>query len=260
MVSFVDESFEINNFWLRIMRDHAIFINSGLPCKRKDFIGKSIFFRKAYEVLLDKVNKLDSPTTEDMQEINEQAIRLTKKYIVYKTQLLNYNLSCESPLTNLYSLFLEHLRREAYKFIKTLELLQSGKKQILGLKAINEEVFWIRIMADHSKFIVHLLDPSERLLEKQVRKFSKLFDDLRFQSIDLKGMISPSYDIIPVIDRFTDEVIESTEKLKDFKETATELIGECKIVSNIPELLADHVTREAEFFLKELKEIREAIK
>jgi len=93
------------------------------------------------------------------------------------------------------------------------------------------------------------VDPSERGLEKKARGFSKLFDRLRFQAIDLGDMISPLYRPVPTLERFTDEVTEATAKLRDFKKSARNLISQCKILSEIPELLADHVLREAEHFL-----------
>ena len=39
-------------------------------------------------------------------------------------------------------------------------------------------------MADHAKFIGHLLDPSERKLVEQARDFSNDFDQLLFQAVD----------------------------------------------------------------------------
>jgi hypothetical protein len=45
---------------------------------------------------------------------------------------------------------------------------------------IKENVFFLKIMADHSKFIGHLLDPSERKLVDLAREFSHDFDQLVF--------------------------------------------------------------------------------
>ena len=43
-------------------------------------------------------------------------------------------------------------------------------------------------MADHAKFIGHLLDPSERKLVDTARNFSNDFDELMYQAIDLESM------------------------------------------------------------------------
>lgn len=259
MNSFISKSLDANRYWLRIMKEHAIFIQAGLPCGRPDLIQEAKFFEKQYDGLLKLAKQMMDPSEKEVSSLNNQSYCLTLKFIKYKTAILEYNLLCKMPLQNLYALLIDHIRREAILFTQELQKIQFGIVDIPGFKIMSEQMFWTRIMADHSKFIVNLLDPSERGLEKQARGFSDLFDDLKQQAIDLEGMISPSYMIIPTIDRFTGEVIEATEKLRDFKKTGRDLIGECKILSEIPELLADHVMREAEHFLKLLGEHKELI-
>jgi hypothetical protein len=46
---------------------------------------------------------------------------------------------------------------------------------------IDENVFPLKIMVDHAKFISPLLDPSERKLVEKARDFSQEFDKLMFQ-------------------------------------------------------------------------------
>lgn len=113
---------------------------------------------------------------------------------------------------------------------------------------IDENVFFLRIMADHAKFIGHLLDPSERQLVEQARNFSHDFDQLLFQARDLESM-RPQSETVPLFDQFLDQSEVSVKSLRDFKKTAKELIEACRIKSIIHPLLADHVFREAERFL-----------
>ena len=103
-------------------------------------------------------------------------------------------------------------------------------------------------MADHAKFIGHLLDPSERQLVEQARNFSHDFDQLLFQAIDFSGT-RPQSQTEPLLDQFLDQNRVSVVALRDFKKTARGLIEACKIKSIIHPLLADHVFREAERFL-----------
>jgi len=259
MNNFISKTLDSNRYWLRIMKEHSIFINAGLPCGRPELIKRAEFFQKQYDNLLTLAKQMTNPSREEVVALNNQSYCLTLKFIEYKTVILEYNLLCKMPLQNLYALLIDHIRREAILFTQELQRIQFGRTEIPGFRIMSEQMFWTRIMADHSKFIVNLLDPSERKLEKQAREFSDLFDDLKQQAIDLEGMISPSYMIIPTIERFTWEVIEATEKLRDFKRTGRDLAGECKILSEIPELLADHVMREAEHFLKLLDEHKELI-
>ncbi len=56
-------------------------------------------------------------------------------------------------------------------------------------------------MADHAKFIGHLLDPSERKLVDTARNFSNDFDELMYQAIDLESM-KPQSQTVPLLDQF----------------------------------------------------------
>jgi hypothetical protein len=129
-----------------------------------------------------------------------------------------------------------------------LRELNTGTLEPLPDAIIDENVFFLRIMADHAKFIGHLLDPSERKLAEQAREFSHDFDQLLFQARDLKSM-RPQSQTYPLLDQFLDQNRVSVKSLRDFKKTARELIEACRIKSIIHPLLADHVFREAERFL-----------
>ena len=61
-------------------------------------------------------------------------------------------------------------------------------------------------MADHAKFIGHLLDPSERKLVDTARNFSNDFDALMYQAIDLESM-KPQSQTVPLLDRFLDQIV-----------------------------------------------------
>lgn len=81
---------------------------------------------------------------------------------------------------------------------------------------IDENVFFLRIMADHAKFIGHLLDPSERKLVEQAQEFSHDFDQLLFQAKDLESM-RPQSQTYPLLDQFLDQNRVSVKSLRDFK-------------------------------------------
>jgi len=79
---------------------------------------------------------------------------------------------CEVPPAANFPLILDHIRREAIYFraalVRLNEKIPVGPVEMF----IQEEVFWLRIMADHSKFIAHLLDPAERGFIRLAMDFS----------------------------------------------------------------------------------------
>ena len=74
------------------------------------------------------------------------------------------------PGANNFPLLVDHISREANYFRKRLFELNEGKLKPLPDAIIKENVFFLRIMADHAKFIGHLLDPSERKLVDMAQK------------------------------------------------------------------------------------------
>lgn len=151
---------------------------------------------------------------------------------------------------------MDHTSREAAYFARRLKELNEGVLAPKPDDIIKENVFFLKIMADHAKFIGHLLDPSERKLVAQARDFSHDFDQLLFQAQDLDHM-RPQSETRPLLGQMLDQNRVSTKSLRDFKKQARELIEECRIKSNIHPLLADHTFREAERFL-EIIEMYEA--
>ena len=166
----------------------------------------------------------------------------------YKRKVLGLILRCQIISNNI-PLLVDHTSRESGLFAKRLKELNEGKLIPLPEAIIKENVFFLKIMADHSKFISHLLDPSERKLVDQARDFSHDFDQLLFQAQDLDHM-RPQSETQPLLEHFLDQNRVSVVSLRDFKKTARDLIEACKIKSNIPALLADHVYREADHFLQ----------
>lgn len=152
------------------------------------------------------------------------------------------------PGANNFPLLIDHVSREANYFRNRLKQLNTGRLDPLPDAIINENVFFLRIMAEHAKFIAHLLDPSERKMVELARNFSHDFDQLLFQARDLESM-RPQSQTVPLLSQFLDQNRVSVKSLRDFKKTARELIEACRIKSIIHPLLADHVFREAERFL-----------
>lgn len=269
---FIKESLRQNLFWLRIMAEHALFIRLGLPCEEEALRAEARRLQEAFERLLNEAEKIaKNPTEFKVVKLNKEAIDLTTAIIDFKSRVLKLIICCDIRTGFNLPLLIDHLRREAIFFRTALVRLQKRLEVEPTEKLIQEELFWLRIMADHSKFIVHLLDPSERQFIDVAENFSRRFDELRLHTRDFESMLVPqTFEnsllddtderiirpkvfgaglpepfSIGSLDRFTGEALAATMELRDFKQTALELITNCRVLSIIPPLLADHVLREA---------------
>lgn len=247
--AFVVRSLEEVRFWSRIMKEHSLFLKLGFRCDDTQLINEANHFYAVFEAIENKSNSFNAGTDPTVIKRFNEEVHTAASYIwAFKRKVLGLILKCQLPGANNFPLLVDHVSREANYFRNRLAELNNGQLEPLPDAIIDENVFFLRIMADHAKFISHLLDPSERQLVEQANNFSQEFDTLLFQAKDLESM-RPQSQTLPLLDQFLDQNKVSVKSLRDFKKTARDLIEACRIKSIIHPLLADHVFREAEHFL-----------
>lgn len=178
-----------------------------------------------------------------VRRINIRAICLLNGLIDFKERILNNVLSCRMFTMN-YPLLIEHIIREAKLYREyVIDLQDNGE---IDCKKINKaERFWNQIMMEHALFIRGLLDPSENELIETSNNFAKDYAHLLEKSKEVHNR---------TISENTTESLKETTKFRDFKATGTKGIEQCQIKSIILPLLADHVLREANHYIRLLKQ------
>jgi hypothetical protein len=245
-------------FWTGIMRDHAMFIAGGLPCDRTDLIREAQRLEERFAALEAQLNRVTAITPNLLRALRE-AVR---DLIAFKEGILRMMIQCQLR-PNLYPLLINHVTREAIHFLAILEQAcenQSGEAHELHV-LLDRVVFWMRIMKEHIEFMIHLLDPSERLLIRQAKETLETFVGLYQTAMDLESMAQQARpQFFNTAARFVDEAIARTAVLRDFKAEAYELLVMCRLLSAITSpLLVDHIRREADRAILEMREIREQI-
>lgn len=177
--------------------------------------------------------------------INQWAIDLVTELIQFKANILRNMLSCQMFTVN-YPLLIDHIMREADLYLRMIKRLQNREVINMEMEAAQQEMFWNRIMAEHSKFIRGLLDPTEEELFNTANDFGREFDELTLAS---KAAMDRTIPLAQV----TDASLKATEAIRDFKAQGTQGLIECKIKSIIIPLLGDHTLREANHYLRLLK-------
>ena len=175
--------------------------------------------------------------------LNERALQLLDGFIDLKERILCDVLSCKLFTAN-YPLLLEHIIREAKLYRRYVEMLLNGQN-ISSEDRKQVELFWNQIMIEHALFIRGLLDPTEEELINTADNFAKEYKKL------LQEARNATDETMKAV---TEKTITETEKYRDFKKAGTEGIAGCKIRSIILPLLADHVLREANHYLRILEE------
>ncbi|MDP2872832.1 MAG: DUF2935 domain-containing protein [Bacillota bacterium] len=238
-------------FWLRIMKEHALFIQLGLRFFHVPLISEADFYYQSYRALEERLAR-EGPSP----ALITAARRLTVAFRQFKLRVLELALVCAPGGSGSnYPLLMDHIAREADYFLALLSGELAGDLPP-AQEAARELVFWLRIMADHLRFIFHLTDPSQVDVLGQAQGLIAQVDPLLRQARDYESMLRADPPRFPALVRLVDETIRVTEAVRDFKTAATVLLAECKVLAIAPALLGDHVRREAEHFLAILAALR----
>ncbi len=286
-------SLEYNLFWLRIMKEHAIFIEGSFTPKEKQLAAQADSFMQQYEKLLssaiEQANgyvtrdalqaaqyytrfteeaerlvtqftglKIDTNLTrmtydvapygpgttftakkeQDVSTLNQNALALTNSFAQYKADLLSKQTACRI-FTFLYTADLEHILKEARKYIEVLTRLQNKDDRIEQ----DYRSFWASNMSDHAKSMRGMFDPTETQYLNEANQFANIFDTL-LQSGRLSALaMNPS----------EDAPLPQTQAISDFKANTTRGLIECKVKAIMPALYTDHLLREANHFIYLMK-------
>lgn len=214
-------------------------------CRTKDLTGIPIDVKitEAEECLrAGSCGMVNRETIHQVRMLNQQMLRSLNGLISFKEEILREVTGCRLYTTN-YPLLIEHILREAKLYRQMIsELEQQGRITAPDLR--NLEIFWNQIMMEHAQFIRGLLDPTEcELMEKAdgfAKDYCRLWEEAREQ--DRKAM-----------NALTVRILQTTKQYQQFKTAGTEGITCCEIRSIILPLLADHVLREANHYLRILE-------
>lgn len=176
-----------------------------------------------------------------VRRLNQTAVKLLDGLIRFKETILQC-VSQGELFTMNYPLLIEHILREARlyrKYVIKLEMDGDLPERVVR----EDERFWNQIMMEHAQFIRGLLDPCETELFCAADDFAKEYCKLLEASRN-------TYD-----KTLTAAALAQTIKFRDFKASGTEGIQQCKIRSVILPLLADHVLREANHYIRLLQQM-----
>lgn len=244
---FIERSLVENRFWLRIMKEHAKFIGDGFNRREIQLIQQTDRFHHYFEQQEKRAYEVPNNVTL-IRKLNEESIELVRGFRNFKRNLLILIINCKVMGFN-FPLLIDHTAREAEYFMRTLKKFNKGILDPIQDAIINENVFWLKIMMEHSRFIASLLDQSERNLVHTALKFGDDFETLLNQARDVESMLHHKQPTYPIIGKLNKDSENAATEIRNFKKAGLDFIKNCQIRNVIDPLLADHVLREANHFL-----------
>lgn len=291
---YVRLSLELHLFFDRIMKEHSFFLETAFTEKDNNLKRIAWDFQKNFSIILTRVINLannnvsqdflssnemittntfeaerktsnlsgveiDTNITRQQQQlrsgitnaneqlansistINRNTLPLIQNLIDFKSNVLNSVLSCRMYTTN-YPLLIRHIINEAKMYYDLLSKIEN--RQPFDRNYIYEqELFWNNIMKEHAEFIRGLLDPTEKELMMTANRYAEEYEAILRQyhnnQMNLRNIS-----------------LNETIQFRNFKIADEEGILNCKVKSIIVPLLADHVLREANHFIRILKSVK----
>lgn len=201
--------------------------------------------RRQLELKADRKSGNIEELREAVEDLNRKAMAMTKAAIAFKSKLLKNVLECKA-FSYTYPSMLHHVIEESEYYVMLLEKLEKRDAIDSVREVVEAEINWTHIMEEHSKFIRGYLDPEEEKLFNTANAFAKELEKLLEKTEQAKDRPI----LLPEVTR---ETRKDVTALRNFKVQGTEGILECRIRSLIPPLLSDHVTREANHYLRLLR-------
>lgn len=186
-----------------------------------------------------------------IRRLNQRALQLLDGLIALKERILQEVLDCTMFTMN-YPLLLEHILREARLYRQYIETLEKNGC-LMDQDMAATECFWNQIMMEHALFIRGLLDPSEANLIRTANQFAGQYEELLQACNTAQPFTMPHMASSEASMELPEASLAETLRFRDFKAAGTEGIQNCEIRSIILPLLADHVLREANHYIRLLQ-------
>ncbi|MFQ9934036.1 MAG: DUF2935 domain-containing protein [Lachnospiraceae bacterium] len=176
-------------------------------------------------------------------QLNRLSVKLLSGLISFKESILE-EVGKNNLFTTNYPLLIQHIIREAKLYKDTIEQIMRNNN--MSYKNILEtENFWNRIMMEHALFIRGLLDPSECELIDTADEFAHEYCELLELAKSKECSITEEFK-----HNLREKSLDETIKYSKFKAAGTKGILNSEISSIILPLLADHVLREANHYIR----------
>lgn len=278
---FIRLSMENNLFWIRIMKEHAIFIESSMPAPQRRLAMQADQFKQQFDRLLAESIRLanGSVSSESLQS-GQYFTRYTEAAEQVTQQLTGIEIN--SNLTRMeYNIQLSGssaLSQQKAQEVSTLNQYIVG--QVHAFAQFKSDLYNLQASCRLFTFLYtsvyeHIFHEAQRYtevltgLQKRDENYNKDFEPFWNRHMAdhakvMRGLFDPTEaEHFNAADRFAKmfdalvgnpsagktEELEATKAISEFKANTTREIIECKVKSLMSPLFTDHVLREAYHYI-----------
>ncbi len=286
---YITMSIDLNLFFLRIMKEHSLFLELGFTPRDSRAAAEASEFRAGFDKLLTDATDMaygnvSRKAVESQQFVTQYTADAEKLTNFYTSISINTCLTREeamltpssdtAPAAGMEDTVFA-LNSKAYRL--TAALAEFKDRLLMNVRSCKMFTVNYPLLIEHilreARFymaMLHALTKGKNIMQpedlmnqelfwnRQMAEHAKfiagLLDPTEETLIDTARMFGKEFDALTneskqATQQATVESISATKRLRDFKIAGTKGILDCKIQSIIVPLLADHVLREANHYL-----------
>jgi len=241
-------------FWLQIMGDHARFIFYSLAPNERVEIPRAQSFSAVYDELLGRARRAFGRS--ELDDVNSKSYKLTYEFKSYILQLLALMLS-SSINSSLPPTCLSRMLNETDEYIFILNSLISGQTAAQNVNRCN--LLWLPDAAVHAAVVSAKIDHLERDITGSSQMYERQFTDLYLKSLDFNGYMRTKLRNFPALERLGAQAYALTLAYREFLEHLRDARKTGGVLGTLTPLTADHMAREAGYYLIKLSQAAENI-
>lgn len=244
-----------HRFWLQIMGDHARIIFLSLAPTESEYIMAA----QKFIIALDELHKSahGQLTPEEISRINQDALAIIKLFREFKLELLRMSLSSDLKL-HLPPSNINNMINELEEYYLVLKAIMGGKSPMFH--PLHYHLLWLSDAAGHAAAVSSLLDPAEKDAIVKAYDYEMQFNELFYKTYVLKGFLRTQLKQFSALERLNNEAGMIAADFMEFLDKIRDQRMDQKILGSISPLMADHMSREACYYLWKLSQANELIR
>mgnify|MGYP000011449397 CR=1 FL=1 len=244
-----------HRFWLQIMGDHARIIFLSLAPTESEYIMTAQKFIISLDELLKQAQNPLTP--DDMLKLNQDALALIKLLREFKLELLRMSLSSDLK-SHLSPTHINDMVNELEEYYLVLKTIINGKKPLFH--PLHYHLLWLSDSIGHAAIVSSSLDPAEKDAIVRVYDYEMQFNELFYKAYILKGCLRTQLKQFSALERLNNEAGMIAADFMGFLDKIRDQRMDQKILGSLTPLMADHMSREACYYLWKLSHASEIIR
>lgn len=248
MTNYVQSAQYELRFWLPVLRDHLLFIRTGLSPDETEEINTNAGLLDAWTAVAEDLPGCVDPSA--MAGFAGRAQEFTEQVRAYKLHLLRRKLTDQIQFS-LTPTFVNHMVNEVDEAQRVLDSLSAGQPPA-PVHPLHHDMLWLLDASGHASVLHGMTDPAERTVLEKTSAFTATFDAFYLKAMELAGYLRTRAAYFPALTRLHKDVNLEMNVFRLFLRELEELALSDQLLRGFLPLLPDHMAREECYYLNQL--------